>query len=192
MNRMIALEKNPVLRLAPLFVKDLILEFATYLSARDTTTTVSNLGQIAIDERLAPYIRNINVLTSTTGINFLLSSFGNDLSIGISSVYSNPDIIKNFCRYFSNQGIEGTININKTSEEVAEDRLEAKFETSVKRLGGQVPASEEDEPQPKKAKAPRKPRRAEEPERAAKPEKPTKPKRPKKSLEERGAGNAEV
>lgn len=234
MNRMIALEKNPVLRLAPLFVKDLILEFATYLAARDTTTTVSNLGQIAIDERLAPYIRNINVLTSTTGINFLLSSFGNDLSIGISSVYSNPDIIKNFCRYFSSQGIEGSININKTSEEVAEDRLEAKFETSVKRLGGQVPASEEDEPQPKKAKAPRKPRRSEKPERpvepekaakrgqaeklakptraakaeraaktakpekqtkperAAKPEKPTKPKRPKKSLEERGAGNAEV
>lgn len=140
MNRMIALEKNPLLRLAPLFVKDIILAIANRLAARDTTTTVSNLGQIRIDERLAPYIRDVNILTSTVGLNFTLCSFGDDLSIGISTVYSNLDVVKNFIRYFSDQGIPGRVNINKTSEEVAEDRLEVKFETSVKRLGGQAPA----------------------------------------------------
>lgn len=144
MNRMIALEKNPLLRLAPLFVKDTLLDWASRLTARETTTTVSNLGAIRINERIAPYIRDINLLTSTTGINFLLCTFGDDLSIGISTAYSNPDVVKNFCRYFSSQGIEGYININKTSEEVAEDRLETKLETSVKRLGGQAPTHDED------------------------------------------------
>ena len=44
MNRMIALEKNPLLRLAPLFVKDALLELASRFTARETTTTLSNLG----------------------------------------------------------------------------------------------------------------------------------------------------
>ena len=142
MNRMIALEKNPLLRLAPLFAKDFILGLANRLAARDVTTTMSNLGPIRIDERLAPYIRDVNILTSTTSLNFLMCAFGDDLSIGISTVYSNPDVIKNICRFFSCQGIEGRININKTKEEVAEDRLEAKIEASVKRWGGQTPARE--------------------------------------------------
>ena len=142
MNRMIALEKNPLLRLAPLFAKDFILGLANRLAARDVTTTMSNLGPIRIDERLALYIRDVNILTSTTGLNFLMCAFGDDLSIGISTVYSNPDVIKNICRFFSGQGIEGRININKTKEEVAEDRLEAKIEASVKRWGGQTPARE--------------------------------------------------
>ena len=78
------------------------------------------------------------------------------MSIGISTAYSNPDVVKNFVRYFSGCGIEGRININKTSEEVAEDRLEAKLEASVRRLGGQAPAHGEAETQEKpkrKAKA---------------------------------------
>lgn len=104
MNRMIALEKNPFLRLAPLFVKDFVLEFADRLAVRETTTTVSNLGRIAIDEQLAPFVRDINVLTSTNGMSFTLCSFADDLSIGISSVYANPDAIKNFCRLFSAPG----------------------------------------------------------------------------------------
>ena len=143
MNRMIALEKNPFLRLAPLFVKDFVLEIADRLAMRETTTTVSNLGRIAIDGQLAPYVRDINVLTSTNGMSLTLCSFADDLSIGISSVYANPDAIKNFCRLFSAQGIPGRININKTSAEVAEDRLETKLETSVKRLGSRKEAPDE-------------------------------------------------
>ncbi|MEG2025429.1 MAG: alcohol acetyltransferase, partial [Gordonibacter sp.] len=74
----------------------------------------SSLGVIEMDESVAPYVREVNVLTSTTGINFMVCSFGDDLSIGISTVFSNLGVVKNFCRYFSSQGIEGRINTNKT------------------------------------------------------------------------------
>ncbi len=139
MNRMVALEKSPFLRFAPLFVKDFALDIGARLAARETTTTVSNLGKIHVDERLAPYICGITALTSTTGINFLLCSFGDDLCIGISTVYSNPDIIKDFCRYFSAQGIKGHINTNKTNEEGFEERIEAKPETTAPPSGDQAP-----------------------------------------------------
>ena len=140
MNRMVELEKNPLLRFAPLFLKDFVLSLADRLAANDTTTTVSNLGAIRVDERLAPYIRDINILTSTVGIKLTMCSFQDDLSIGITSAYSNLNVVKNFCRHFSGLGIGGRMNISKTREEVAEDHAEVAFEESVRRLGDQVAA----------------------------------------------------
>lgn len=140
MNRMVELEKNPLLRFAPLFLKDLVLSLIERLTVNDTTTTVSNLGAIRVDERLTLYIRDINILTSTVGIKLTMCSFQDDLSIGITSAYSNLNVVKNFCRHFSGLGIEGRMNISKTREEVAEDHAEVAFEESVKRLGGQVAA----------------------------------------------------
>lgn len=138
MNRMIALEKNPFIRYAPLFVKDIGLEIGDWWTARETTTTVSNLGPITINSKLASYLKDINILTSASGMKFTFCSFGEDLSIGISTVFTNLDIIKNFCRFFSSKEIYGHININKTSEEVAAHLREAKIEVSVKRLGDQI------------------------------------------------------
>ncbi len=143
MNRMIALEKNPLVRFVPLFVKDFVLEIADRLSERTTTTTVSNLGAIRVDGRLAPYIEDVNVLTSTVGMKFTVCSFGDDLSVGITSAYANLNVVKNFCRYFSGKGVAGRMNISKTREEVAEDLAEAAFAESVAHLGDQVAAKTE-------------------------------------------------
>jgi len=116
MNHMIALEKNPFLRVAPLFLKDFVLDIANRVETRKTTMTVSNLGPIVFPDKIAHYLRDIDVMTSTTGMSFVLCSFGDDLSIGISSIYLDPNAIKNFCRIFSEQGIEGRINSNRTHE----------------------------------------------------------------------------
>lgn len=132
MNAMVALEKNPLLRFAPLLLKDLVLALADHAVAGQTTTTVSNLGVIRLDERLTPYVRDVNILTSTTGLNVTLCSFGDDLSIGISTVFSNPNIVKNFVRAFTRRGIAGRLNVNRTSEELEEDRAETNFELSLR------------------------------------------------------------
>ena len=135
MNAMVALEKNLALRFAPLVLKDLALALADRVVAGQTTTTVSNLGAIRLDERLAPYVRDVNILTSTTGLNVTMCSFGDDLSIGISTVFSNPNVVKNFVRTFTRRGIPGRLNVNRTGEELEEDRVETNFELSVRRAG---------------------------------------------------------
>jgi NRPS condensation-like uncharacterized protein len=123
MNRMIGIEKNPVLRIAPLFAKDFALDFANRFETKRTTMTVSNLGVIRFPEAVTPYIRDIDVLTSTGGLSFVLASFEDDLSIGISTIHSNLDIVKNFVRIFSGYGIEGRINSNRTYERTLAERL---------------------------------------------------------------------
>lgn len=134
MNRMVALEKNPLLRFAPMPLKDLVLEIASRANERSATTTISNLGVIRLDARIAPYVRNLNVLTSTRGLKFTLCSCGDDLSIGISTAFANHGVPRNLCRIFSSQGVHGYMNVSKTREEMAEERFEAQLEDSVKRL----------------------------------------------------------
>lgn len=120
MNAMIKLEKNPILRMAPLFLKDLILEAASYLATRDVTTTVSNVGIVHLPESLSPHVRSFSMLTATKGLNFTVCTIHDDLCIGISSVFIRHDVIRNFCRIFSSLGIHGFINLNQTNDEVIE------------------------------------------------------------------------
>ena len=99
MNRMIALEKNPVLRLAPSPAKDWVLELARFIADRETTTTVSNLGRVPLAARLARHVRSVSFLTTPASLNFTVCSFGDDLSIGISTIYHDL------------KGISGRMNI---------------------------------------------------------------------------------
>ena len=82
-----------------------------------TTSSLSNIGKITVDEKIAPFIKNFNVLTTTTSLQMTICSYKDDLSIGISSKYINNDIIKDFCCFFSRYQIEGTININEEDED---------------------------------------------------------------------------
>ncbi len=131
MNRMIKFEKNPFIRVAPLFLKDAFLGIADWKSWRDVTTTVSNIGRITLDEQTALYVKDINVLTSTRGLNFVLCSYQDDLSIGISSVYIRNDVLRNFCDILRDLHITGTINLNKSAKQVDLQLKQAHLEAAL-------------------------------------------------------------
>jgi hypothetical protein len=88
-----------------------VLELARFIADRETTTTVSNLGRITLDERLARHVRSVSFLTTPASLNFTVCSFGDDLSIGISTIYHDLNVIKNLCRILAAQGISGRMNI---------------------------------------------------------------------------------
>lgn len=113
MNRMIALEKNAALRYAPLFVKDFVLELADRLNAGSVTATLSSIGKISLDENARPFVKNVNAMTSPAGLNFIACTYQNDLSLSISTTYSDLSVVRNFCRFFSDKGIEGRIDTNR-------------------------------------------------------------------------------
>lgn len=90
MDRMVSLERNPVLRLAPVWLKDLAMAIGDRIAASRVTVSVSNLGRIKLDERLARHVRSISILTSTEGLSLTLCSLGDDLSVSVSSAYARP------------------------------------------------------------------------------------------------------
>ena len=77
---------------------------------------------------------DINVSTSTHGMNFLFCTFKDVLSIVVSSVYVRHDVMRNFCRVFTDLGIEGVISVNKTSGQVDSELTQAHFEQLSRRI----------------------------------------------------------
>lgn len=113
MNKMIAFEKNIFCRVVPIFIKNFALKHINNITANMSTTCLSNVGKIDFPEGVDKYIEEVNVLTSTNSFQFTICSFKDKLSIGISSRYKNNNVIKNFCRYFSAQGLDVKINVNE-------------------------------------------------------------------------------
>lgn len=113
MMAMIKLEKNPLLRAAPLIVKDAALAVADARAAREVTTTVSSLGRVALDECTAPYVEGISALTSTSGLNFIVCTYGDDLSIGISSRFLGQKVTRALAEVLEDEGMRGYLNANR-------------------------------------------------------------------------------
>ncbi len=135
MMTMVKLEKNPFLRMAPLFVKDLALDLAAWKTAREVTCTVSSLGRITVDEAAAPYVEGISALTSPAGLNFIISTYGDDLSIGISSRLISLRAARHLVRLLAEEGITGFANVNKEAAEVDHDLKEAQLEDRLLAAG---------------------------------------------------------
>lgn len=136
MMRMVKLEKNPFLRVAPLLLKDAVLGLASRLSEGEVTTTVSSLGVIALPDAAAPYVRSVSVLTSTTGINFVACTYADDLSIGVISVYESNRIVRSLVGILDELGVRSTINLNKDAQEVDAQIRHAQLENKLANIAG--------------------------------------------------------
>lgn len=113
MMRMIKLEKNPLLRAAPLVVKDAALAVADARTAREVTTTVSSLGRVALDPCTAPYVEGISALTSTSGLNFIVCTYGDDLCIGITSRFLGQKVTRGLVEVLEGEGLHGYLDASR-------------------------------------------------------------------------------
>lgn len=86
--RDVNLGMNLPIRLVPLFIKKLFIKFMGVLFTKSTTTTLSNVGIVEIDENYKKYIDNILVLVrpgKTQKIKCTICSYEDKLNITINS-----------------------------------------------------------------------------------------------------------
>ena len=112
-NQLTKLEKNIFCRLAPLPIKTVIMKIADIVARSMSTSCVSNIGIIKLDPKVEEYVLGINTLVSTPYFQILLCTYKDDLCLGMSTVYKNNEVLKNFCRWFTDQGIEITMNVSE-------------------------------------------------------------------------------
>lgn len=114
-NQMVSFEKNWICKIAPIFLKDIVLNVADRMSSQSSTTCLSNIGIIKLEPKIEEKIESISVLTSTEGFHVTICTLKDDLSIGVSSRYINNDIIKDFCRYFTQNGIDVKVDVSEVN-----------------------------------------------------------------------------
>lgn len=100
MNKNAYLEKILLVRLIPLFIKNIVIKYVYRYSRLYHTMTISNVGKIEIPDSKEE-IKQFSVLTSTDGIQACLCSYKDVLTLTFTSHFIDTEIERNFFCYLA-------------------------------------------------------------------------------------------
>ena len=106
MNQLIALEKHPLLRIAPLEVKNLGIKVGTRYAERDATAIFSNMSVIDLPKEYVPYIERFGVFMNTPKLELTMVSFEGVINFSFTSRFDTSNIQRNFYQILEEQGIQ--------------------------------------------------------------------------------------
>ncbi len=104
-SELLALELHPILRLAPLELKNLCIHAGAKFSEKNVTAIFSNMSVVKMPESYVAYIERFGVYTNTPKLELCLCSFQDKLSFAFTSRYDTENIERNFYRMLKEQGI---------------------------------------------------------------------------------------
>jgi hypothetical protein len=96
-------------RVVPLFIKQWVVRHFTKKSTKKVTMTFSNMGVQKPPKSLGELIENYSGFCSTNSIFSTMFGYGDNLTLGVSSAYTNTGVVKNLVRSLSASGVEITI-----------------------------------------------------------------------------------
>ena len=112
LNKLIKFERNFLIRIVPLSIKNIVMNFATFLAERGVTAAVSNVGKITMPDEAKSYIRLFDVFTSTKRVQLCICSYQDSMTISITSPFVSKDIQCNFFRQLTDMGLAVEISAN--------------------------------------------------------------------------------
>lgn len=106
---------NKWMRPVPLFIKNLVMRAVYTKSALANTSTITNIGQMQVDELYQPYIRQFQAFIAMSKGQHLkgtVCSYDGNLVFTFSSIYSDTSIQRCFFRRIAADGIDVKIETN--------------------------------------------------------------------------------
>lgn len=108
-------QMNVFMRPIPLFLKNLAMRIVYTKSAVANTSTITNIGNIKVDERYMPYIEMFHAFIAMSkgqSVKGTICSYGDTLVFTFSSVFSEPTVQKAFFRKLAEDGVDVSIETN--------------------------------------------------------------------------------
>lgn len=112
MNSYAELENNWAVKVFPLGIKDLGVGGINHLMKQGVTTTVSNVGRVKVDPALEPYIEKFACFNTTDTTQMCIMSFGDRLTFGITTAFTDHAMPRRFFRRLTELGIQVTLATN--------------------------------------------------------------------------------
>ena len=103
------LEQMPGIKLVPLFIKNAVVNLFNTLEAKKVTLTISNMGRIPLQKELQPYIKGFTAFCSSPTAFTTVCSYGDDLVLGTTWAFRSTEMLKNFYRCLSAEGLDITL-----------------------------------------------------------------------------------
>lgn len=114
-NSLTAFEDNIIARITPLPIKDLVLHHAYRNNGKRYTATLSNVGIVKMPEACLPHIRGFHVCNATNKMQLCVCSFGDKISLSLTSPYTNTNIQRRFFRHL--QALDGDLCIESNLQD---------------------------------------------------------------------------
>ena len=121
MNSYSSLQHNLVIKMLPLFLKDLGIAWFSHRTRLGTTATISNLGRIDMPADLNPYIDRFSGFMSTQNMQICISSFGDKMVFGAVSASREHRVLLSYFRKLTGLGLAVEIASNDYDAEPPED-----------------------------------------------------------------------
>ena len=106
MNTYASFERHIAIKMVPIWIKDIVIDFFNRRSKSGVTTTLSNLGRIDMPESIAPYIDRFSAFMAAPSQQVCISSFGDRMVFGEVSPYKTHDVMCNFFRELVSLGVD--------------------------------------------------------------------------------------
>lgn len=116
-NSLSSLEHNFLLRAIPLGIKDIALKIANSIVDRSYTSTLSNVGRVAVPDEIKQFISSFDIFVSTNKLQACLCSYENKLRISFTSAFLSTEIQRRFFKQLSSLDIPVIIESNIVNEE---------------------------------------------------------------------------
>ena len=94
----VKMERHPIVRVCPLFLKDFIMRSLQSVSMKRRTVTLSNVGRIVMKEPFASSVERFDVFNSSSSRQLCMCSFGDRMTLTLSSVFAEHDVERAFFR----------------------------------------------------------------------------------------------
>lgn len=108
-------QMNMFMRPVPLFIKNIAMRAVYTKSAVANTSTITNIGNIKVDEKYQPYIELFHAFIAMSkgqSLKGTICSYGDTLVFTFSSVFSETTVQKAFFRRIAEDGVDVSIETN--------------------------------------------------------------------------------
>jgi hypothetical protein len=136
MNTYASFEDHIAIKMVPIWVKDIVIDFFNRQAKKGVTTTLSNLGRIDMPEKLAPYIDRFSAFMAAPSQQVCISSYGDRMVFGEVSPYATHDVMRHFFRRLVSLGVEvelSTNDHNLSGDMQSPEKTEAEAGTKLSR-----------------------------------------------------------
>lgn len=113
-------EKVLVARMVPLFLKNIAMRYVYNMSALANTATITNIGNLTVDEAYKPYIEMFHAFLAMSKGQHLkgtICSYGDTLVFSFSYDLKDASVQRGFFRKLASDGIEVEVDSNGVNYE---------------------------------------------------------------------------
>ncbi len=116
----VAVTKNPLIRVVPLFIKDIVVrQFYKRIQDKQSSAGLTNLGVVDVPEEMKRYVDRFDVLMGqpfSARTNCAVVSYGDVLTVSFASSIVEAEVERQFFRKLVQDGIHVKIETNRNME----------------------------------------------------------------------------